>query len=219
MEVEAYYIDQGYLFPAFHESYWIGLTSNASAWPKFSWVDGTPTLHSKGFENWGIYMPGSNPEPNNFPQPPEYCAVANASQPMIGSWGWADTNCDGTDAAFMCELLPRGPYYTFTSDVTNNTYILNTAPAKFTDAEDFCTDQGGHLVSYGSMAEQVGRGARPYVGPVAHASTTSSLVARLCMQGRMLKTAHAILTSRLNACRSRWRSTLSAAGCWCPTST
>jgi hypothetical protein len=30
---------QAVLLPTFHTSYWLGLTSNATAWPSFSWLD------------------------------------------------------------------------------------------------------------------------------------------------------------------------------------
>jgi hypothetical protein len=33
-EVEAHYIGKGYLLPAFHKAYWIGLTT--SEWPSFT---------------------------------------------------------------------------------------------------------------------------------------------------------------------------------------
>jgi hypothetical protein len=156
-DVEGHFVNGGFVFPAFHKVYWIGLVTNSTAWPKFRWVDSTPTLGLgiRGYEAWGTYMPGSSPEPNNFPAPPELCGVANATQPMLGVWGWADANCISTRAAFMCELLPPGPFYSFTSNRTNSTYILNTKPATFTDAEAFCSDQGGHLVSYGNLREQV----------------------------------------------------------------
>jgi hypothetical protein len=159
-EVEGHFVNGGFIFPAFNKVYWIGLVTNRTAWPRFRWVDSTPTLGigPRGHEAWGTYMPGSNPEPNNFPAPPELCGVANATQPMLGVWGWADANCAATQAALLCELLPLGPFYNFTSNSTNSTYILNTQPATFANAESFCSDQGGHLVSYGSLKEQV-RGA------------------------------------------------------------
>jgi hypothetical protein len=153
VQLESHYINGGYLFPAYHVAYWIGLVSTNATWPKFIWLDGSSTLHSKGYLAWGTYMPGSNPEPNNFPAPPEYCGVANASEPMIGTWGWADANCRSTKASFLCESFPMGPY-NYTSNMTNATYVLNTQPALFNDAETYCTDHGGHLVSYVSLAEQ-----------------------------------------------------------------
>lgn len=38
--------------------------------------------------------------------------------------------------------------YTWTSDTSNNTYMLNTEPANATAAQQFCNDNGAHLVSW-----------------------------------------------------------------------
>ena len=38
--------------------------------------------------------------------------------------------------------------YTWTSDVSNNTYMLNTEPSNATAAQKFCNDNGAHLVSW-----------------------------------------------------------------------
>lgn len=42
----------------------------------------------------------------------------------------------------------------YVSPNTNDTYILNTTSAGFVAAEFACNDQGGHLVTYASFAEQ-----------------------------------------------------------------
>ena len=47
--------------------------------------------------------------------------------------------------------------YTYFSNVTNNTYTLNTEPTNATAAQLHCNDIGGHLVAYASLAEQVSR--------------------------------------------------------------
>jgi hypothetical protein len=44
--------------------------------------------------------------------------------------------------------------FNYTSKINNSTYILNTEPMAFDGAEGFCNTYGGHLVSYGSGAEQ-----------------------------------------------------------------
>jgi hypothetical protein len=36
-EVEQWYISQGYLLPAYHKVYWLGLATNTSRWPVFTW--------------------------------------------------------------------------------------------------------------------------------------------------------------------------------------
>ena len=62
----------------------------------------------------------------------------------------------------MCRLLfclrlpPAAPnVFNYTSSINNSTYMLNTNPMAFEGAESFCNDYGGHLVSYGSKAEQM----------------------------------------------------------------
>jgi hypothetical protein len=52
--------------------------------------------------------PGQVTEPDNAAGS-EFCAVANASEPMNGIWGWADTSC-ATSAPFLCEVLPCSSY-------------------------------------------------------------------------------------------------------------
>lgn len=37
-EVEQWYVSQGYLLPAYHKGYWLGLATNASKWPVFTWT-------------------------------------------------------------------------------------------------------------------------------------------------------------------------------------
>ncbi len=46
---------QGYLFPSFHQNYWIGLTSNNSAYPRFTWLDITlrPPGVQGAYRKWG----------------------------------------------------------------------------------------------------------------------------------------------------------------------
>jgi hypothetical protein len=53
----------------------------------------------------------------------------------------------------LCCAAP-GIYY-WTSDMSNNTYILNQFVSNFTVAQQFCNDNGGHLVSYNSFEEQL----------------------------------------------------------------
>ncbi len=58
--MEAYYADQGYLFPAFHTFYWLGL--NASSWPvdsgspNFTWLDKTPGPTNESYLHWGLWV-------------------------------------------------------------------------------------------------------------------------------------------------------------------
>jgi hypothetical protein len=51
-----------------------------------------------------------------------------------------------------CRAAPS--VFNYTSKINNSTYMLNTNTMAFEGAESFCNDYGGHLVSYGSKAEQ-----------------------------------------------------------------
>jgi hypothetical protein len=82
----------------------------------------------------------------------EFCGVANASELVSGLWGWADTACSGQHA-FLCELPPCGSY-SYCATATGYNYSLVTCPASYTQAEGSCRKLGGHLASYGSLAEQ-----------------------------------------------------------------
>ena len=66
----------------------------------FTWLDGTV---NNSFFNWGTYMPGNYPEPNNLLDQ-EYCAGANYTQSRNGAWGWADYMCAG-EFIYMCRIL------------------------------------------------------------------------------------------------------------------
>jgi hypothetical protein len=41
------------------------------------------------------------------------------------------------------------------SNTTKSTYVLNTKPMAFEDAETFCQTQGGHLAAWNNLAEQM----------------------------------------------------------------
>lgn len=60
---------------------------------------------------------------------------------------------------FHCQPLPlplaAAPMvYIYESTATNNTYLFNTMPLNQSDAESYCQDSGGHLVSYAGADEQ-----------------------------------------------------------------
>ncbi len=54
----------------------------------------------------------------------------------------------------FCSAAP-GLRQSYTDDVTGTTHTLNTQRLAFDDAEGICNDLGGHVVSYGSISEQV----------------------------------------------------------------
>jgi hypothetical protein len=115
-EVEAFYINNGYMFPSFHKFYWMGLRAASSlrpsdlmalsgnTWPSFSYIDGSPSPGGGVFAHWGRYQPLNYPEPDNR-FAPELCAGGNATEAFgtPRAWGWADTRCNGT-FPFICRL-------------------------------------------------------------------------------------------------------------------
>lgn len=54
----------------------------------------------------------------------------------------------------MPHLPAPGPQARYTSPVNNNSYLLNTKPMNFSNAQAWCNSQGGHLTSYTTQAEQ-----------------------------------------------------------------
>lgn len=74
--------------------------------------------------------------------------------------------------------------YIYDSDNTNNTYILNAQRTNASAAEQYCQDQGGHLVSFTSQGEQVrsvGQAASSM--PLLRRALTTSLHAFLNLEG------------------------------------
>jgi hypothetical protein len=97
-------IAAGVLLPGFHTFYWMGL--NATVWPNWKWLDGTPNPNATGrYQNWGYYMPQNILEPNNI-FPPELCVGANFSEKvnLTGNWGWADTRCNQSHP-YVCKTI------------------------------------------------------------------------------------------------------------------
>ena len=114
-QVEAYYLDMGWLLPTFHKKYWLGLnaTTLASSSPAvrvagqlqttpaaFAWLDKTaPIPYGQAYQHWGRI--GSALEPNNL-FGSENCGVGNASAAYALAWGWADLSCK-VSAPFICK--------------------------------------------------------------------------------------------------------------------
>jgi hypothetical protein len=50
---------QGFLIPAFHGSYWLGLMSSVDAWPAFNWTDPfmLPLDDPAGYAHWDQAQP------------------------------------------------------------------------------------------------------------------------------------------------------------------
>jgi hypothetical protein len=122
-EVERFFFDYGVLLPGYHTFYWLGLSTNDTLWPAFSYIDGLPAPNATTgtYANWGNYSDpldvmienGTEPEPNNWLLPPENCAGANYTQlgfdgSSSGPWPWADTNCSQS-WPFMCKMLREWP--------------------------------------------------------------------------------------------------------------
>lgn len=94
----------GVLLPAYHKVYWMGL--NASTWPAWRWLDGSPQPNVTGrYQAWGYYMPQNILEPNNI-FGGENCVAANFSQAVAaqGVWGWADARCN-LSMPYVCESI------------------------------------------------------------------------------------------------------------------
>jgi hypothetical protein len=144
-EIESAYVQLGFLVPAYHKSYWVGLQRAGTA--GFRWLDGSlPGPNSSSYQHWGTYKPGNIREPNNM-LPSELCAVANNTQAYgtPPAWGWSDTRCSG-QFVFICRQLARKGYRFTTS--LNNTFVFNASASGWKPAEHACRDSGGHLASY-----------------------------------------------------------------------
>jgi hypothetical protein len=92
-EVEQHYLSLGLLFYTSPGFYWLGLRSNRTGWPDFTWSNlnaALPDVAAGGYDHWGISTDGR--EPNNLGGA-EYCGGANYSQEYEGAWGWSDFNC------------------------------------------------------------------------------------------------------------------------------
>jgi hypothetical protein len=101
-------------------------------------------------------LPGGFPEPNQLTGG-ENCVVANYTQRygVPVAYGWSDVNC-GQGYHFMCKINKPGPSsISYVNTTTRNQYTLNTARMNFSSAEAACNLQGGHLVSYNTVDEQL----------------------------------------------------------------
>jgi hypothetical protein len=100
-EVEQYFLKLGTLYPTFNRMYWLGLRTNASAWPVFDWLDRVfPTPDELEYTHWGLGR--SIQEPDNVGGQ-ELCAGSDATLGYDGAWGWADYNCTAL-WPFICRL-------------------------------------------------------------------------------------------------------------------
>jgi hypothetical protein len=105
IEVEQFYISNGYLFPKYNTFYWMGLTTPTADPQVWGYVDPTAPFNSTSYQNWGVAVGDDNmgPEPNNF-FGDEKCAGGNFTEAKEGAAGWADAQC-GQQFVFMCRLL------------------------------------------------------------------------------------------------------------------
>jgi hypothetical protein len=161
-EVERFYVDEGFLYPEFNVLYWFGLVSTAATWPSFRWQDKQfPAPNATTYRNWGtlkVELPEGTlayPEPNKYDSPLEVCSGANASEARVKSWGWADVKCDLNFTA-ICRIAKKGPCQLppYTDKKSGASYLYNSEEVIQSDAEQWCNDKGGHLVSYESLEEQ-----------------------------------------------------------------
>jgi hypothetical protein len=104
-EVESYFITAGLFYPAYMPTYWVGLRSSASTWPRFQWASSNiPPPSPLTYEHWGLSE--SVREPDNLAGN-EYCGAANYTQVYSNAWGWADFNCS-VAMPFVCRQDGRG---------------------------------------------------------------------------------------------------------------
>jgi hypothetical protein len=161
-EVEKFYVEGGFLYPEFNVLYWFGLLTTPATWPSFRWQDKQfPAPNATSYRNWGtlkVLMEDGTlayPEPNKYESPLEFCSGANASQARVNAWGWADVKCDLNFTA-ICRIAKKGacslpPY---TDKKSGASYLYSSEELIQSDAEFWCNDRGGHLVSYESLEEQ-----------------------------------------------------------------
>jgi hypothetical protein len=162
-QAEQYFINKGLLLPSYHLSYWLGLAAG-SGWPNFRWMDNvtpSPGLGS-AFSGWGSLTfsnKSASPlkEPNNLSfnrtRVDESCAVGNASQAYNSAWGWSDAQCT-LKLPSMCKVAAPSMHL-YSSGSGAGAFVLDTAALDQRSAQKACNDNGGHLVSYGSEAEQL----------------------------------------------------------------
>jgi hypothetical protein len=96
-QVEAHFQAQGFMYPAFHTFYLLGLARASSG--SWSWLDITlPSPRPSTYVNWGTNQPaGAGP-----------CGGAGLADPASGVAGWADGAC-GRAAPFMCRVMGGQP--------------------------------------------------------------------------------------------------------------
>jgi hypothetical protein len=79
-------------------------------------------------------------------------AAANASHTDGGAWGWEVNACE-LELPYICKMVPLGGFV-FASDTSLATYVFNTTPSSFNQAQEACNHAGGHLAYFDSAAEQ-----------------------------------------------------------------
>jgi hypothetical protein len=119
-------------------------------------------------------------EPNNAGGS-ELCGVANASETfdVPFAWGWADADCRLT-LPFMCKAQPAGSSFVYISPRSKVTFVLETSPRAFVEAQYSCNQHGGHLAHYDSLAEQVRGGCRGRLQGDGAPHTSLHLISATC---------------------------------------
>jgi hypothetical protein len=105
-EVESYFITAGLFYPSYMPSYWIGLRSSASTWPRFQWASSNiPPPAAMTYEHWGLSE--TVREPDNRAGN-EFCGAGNYTQAYGNAWAWSDFNCS-VAMPFVCRQDGRHP--------------------------------------------------------------------------------------------------------------
>jgi hypothetical protein len=145
-EVEAAFTYDGGLIGRYHQAYWLGLTSTDGAWPKFAWLEKTtPPPTGRAYTHWGTGDPDNG-------MPPEFCGVANFTTAYGNAYGWQDSVCERS-LPYVCKVNRVG-VWTYRSDTSGTTYVLNTTASSIKDARASCRQKRGVVVSYESLFEQ-----------------------------------------------------------------
>jgi hypothetical protein len=169
VETETYFLNPTMLNPIYYYRYYFGLrAATPGSANNFLWTDGYtpgPNRIKGDYTNWGTYVDFWNPaitamEPDNRFNP-ETCGTADyremtnvvVNNASAKAFGWADNNCTA-QWPFICKYMPPPIVMTYYSPTFNKTYVLNTTHMNNNDAEQFCRDNGGHMASYASAAEQ-----------------------------------------------------------------
>lgn len=92
VDVEQYYIQQGFLFPEFNQYYWLGLNSSADT-GSYKWI-GPDVPPTPAYNGWATGQPAANQG---------MCGAGAAARNVGGTWGWMNRQCS-TRYVSVCRI-------------------------------------------------------------------------------------------------------------------